>query len=85
ASTASARTQALRVVVSQVRFDEEDLRDFAQNVSYRDRGMPWETRIYDFPDGQHGAGAAMHLQLVLHPDKRLEMIRAQRPNPLFYQ
>ncbi|KAH7723015.1 hypothetical protein AAVH_09487 [Aphelenchoides avenae] len=84
ASSMSLRTQSLRIAVFPLRFvEEENLRDFAQHLSYRHRGMPHEVRIYDFPGEQHGAVAAVHTQIVLHSDNILEMIRARRPNPVF--
>ncbi|KAH7723001.1 hypothetical protein AAVH_09473 [Aphelenchoides avenae] len=75
--------RTLRIVVSPVRFEEEDLRDFAQHLSYRQRGWPGQERIYDFPGEQHDADAAMDLQIALFPGDRLEVVRARRPNPLF--
>ncbi|KAH7702672.1 hypothetical protein AAVH_30170 [Aphelenchoides avenae] len=56
ASTASMRTQPLQIVVSPARVKDEDLRAFAQHLSYR----------------------YLDLQIVLHPDNSLEMIRARR-------
>ncbi|KAH7708161.1 hypothetical protein AAVH_24589 [Aphelenchoides avenae] len=84
ANTSSTRTQPLRIFVSPCSVVEEDLRDFAQHLSYRHRGMPYETRIYDFTDEQQNA--PKHLQIVLHAENNeLEMICAQRPDPLFYK
>lgn len=85
ASSVSLRSEPLRIIVSPARFEEEDLRDFAQHLSHAGRGRPGQLRIYDFPGEQHGAIAAVHLQIVLERDNRLEMIRAQRPNPFFYK
>ncbi|KAH7695599.1 hypothetical protein AAVH_37338, partial [Aphelenchoides avenae] len=85
ASALSMSTQPLIIVASPVPVEEEDLRDFVQHLSYRYRGQPEQLRIYDFPSEQHGPAAAMHLQIVLHPNNRLELIRAQRPDPLFYK
>ncbi|KAH7722994.1 hypothetical protein AAVH_09466 [Aphelenchoides avenae] len=75
------RTRPLRITVSPVRFEEEDLRDFAQHLTYREHGAPRQLRIYDFPVDQQGADAPMHLQIVLHSDNTLETIRAQRLSP----
>lgn len=76
------RTQSLRVFLRPVHFENEDLRDFAQRLSYRYRGTEIETRIYDFPGKQHGKVAAMDLQIALQCDT-LTMIRARRPNAYF--
>ncbi|KAH7720487.1 hypothetical protein AAVH_12020 [Aphelenchoides avenae] len=84
ASSVSMRALPLRIIVSPVRVEDDDLRDFAQLVSYRYRGTPVQKRIYDFPGEQHGAVAAMHLQIVLHADNKLELIRAQRTHWLFH-
>lgn len=81
----SKRTQPLQIVVSSVSFEEEDYRDFAQLLSYFRRGRPRQQRIYDFPAEQHGTDAAMHTQIVLIEDITLVMLRARRPNPLFYE
>ncbi|KAH7725295.1 hypothetical protein AAVH_07088 [Aphelenchoides avenae] len=88
ASSVSKRSLPLRIIVSRV--EAEDLRDYAQNLSYRARGRPEQLRIYKFPDEQHGAVPAIHLQIVLHPDNRLELIRAPRSplrafRPRFYE
>lgn len=74
----------VRIVVSPLRFEPEDLRDFAQQLLYRSRRGPDQSRVYDFPAGEHGAHVAMHLQVVLYPDNSLEMLRARRPTGLFY-
>lgn len=79
----STRTHPLRVIVSPVPVEDEDLRDFAQHVSYRQRGTPEQLRIYDFPGEQHGAINAMHLRIVLHPNNKLVMLRAQRHHEFF--
>lgn len=77
----SARTQSLRIIVSPVRFEEEDLRDFSRHLSYRNRGKPYQMRIYDFPGG---ANSAMDLQIVLREDNSLELVRARRPHIFFH-
>lgn len=71
-----------------VRFEEEDLRDFMQHLSYRNRRTRWEVRVYDFRGEPRGEGAAMDLQITLERSPRwtgdrLQMIRARRPNPYF--
>ncbi|KAH7710681.1 hypothetical protein AAVH_22017 [Aphelenchoides avenae] len=85
ASSVSKRVRPLRIFVSAVRVEDDDLRDFAQLLSHRGRGTPLEVRIYDFPGEQRGAVAAMHMQIVLHPNDKLELIRAQRPSELFHE
>lgn len=78
------RTQSLRIIVSTPPFQEEDLRDFEQYLSYCDRDTPEELRIYNFPDDQHETDATMDLQIVLDRlSNRLELIRARRSSPLF--
>ncbi|KAH7695645.1 hypothetical protein AAVH_37294, partial [Aphelenchoides avenae] len=49
AHSVSMRTQPLRITVSPLRFEDEDLRDFAQYLSYRNRGSLWPMRTYNFP------------------------------------
>ncbi|KAH7714711.1 hypothetical protein AAVH_17910 [Aphelenchoides avenae] len=84
ASALSTHTQRLQICVSPIRFKDEDLRDFAQHLSYRNRGETFQQRIYDFPGELHGADDAMHLQIVLSQENDgLEIIRARRPDPLF--
>ncbi|KAH7708156.1 hypothetical protein AAVH_24584 [Aphelenchoides avenae] len=86
ASALSTHTQRLQICVSPIRFKDEDLRDFAQHLSYRNRGETFQQRIYDFPGELHGAAGAMHLQIVLSQENDgLEMIRALRPDTLFYE
>ncbi|KAH7723028.1 hypothetical protein AAVH_09501 [Aphelenchoides avenae] len=85
ASSLSTRTLPLRITVSPARFEDEDLRDFAEHLSYRQRGTPRQARIYDFPGEQQGADAAMHLQIVLSQGNRLELFRARRPNFFFHK
>ncbi|KAH7698818.1 hypothetical protein AAVH_34084 [Aphelenchoides avenae] len=85
ASDASMRTKPLRISVSPVRLEEEDIRDFEERLSYRHRGRPEQLRIYDFPAEQLEGIAAMHLQIALHPGNRLELIRAPLPNFYFYK
>ncbi|KAH7723029.1 hypothetical protein AAVH_09502 [Aphelenchoides avenae] len=85
ASFMSTRTLPLRITVSPARFEEEDLRDFAQHLSYRRRGTPHEERIYDFPVEHQGADAAMRLQIVLSKGNRLELFRAHLPNFFFHK
>lgn len=65
--------------MSLLRFEDEDLRDYAQHVSY-DR---WPTRIYNFPCEQHGAVAAMRLQIMLHYNE-LILTRARHDSGLFF-
>lgn len=77
------RTQPLRIFVSAVPVEDEDLRDFALHLSYRDRGTPEELRIYDFPGAQQGTIAAIHLQIALYWGNSLELIRARRPHVYF--
>lgn len=77
------RTRPLRILVRPLRFEEENLRDFAEHLSYRKRGQSRELRIYDFPGEQSGTDASMHLQIALFPGDRLELVRARRPNHRF--
>lgn len=81
----STRTQPLRIAVSRSHVEEEDLRDFAQYLSYGNDLVYGRLRIYDFPDKQRGTVAPMHLQIVLSRGGRLELIRAQRPHDAFYK
>ncbi|KAH7694326.1 hypothetical protein AAVH_38631, partial [Aphelenchoides avenae] len=83
ASALSKRTQPLRIVVFSPSVDDDNLRDFEHRLSYRDRGQPRQVRIYDFLGEQHGAVAAVDLQIVLHSDNTLEIIRARRPDCFF--
>ncbi|KAH7708157.1 hypothetical protein AAVH_24585 [Aphelenchoides avenae] len=83
ASSASTRTQPLRIVVSSTSFDDDDFRQFAHCLSYRDRGQPRQVRIYDFLGEQHGAITAVDLQIVLHSDSTIEIIRTRRPDCFF--
>ncbi|KAH7697353.1 hypothetical protein AAVH_35565 [Aphelenchoides avenae] len=86
ASSVSARAQPFRILASWPRVEEEDLRDFSQHLSYRQRGTPHQLRIYDFPGEQQGAVAPMDLQITLYDgDDTLAMIRAQRPNFFFWE
>ncbi|KAH7710428.1 CBN-AGL-1 protein [Aphelenchoides avenae] len=85
ANSVSMRTSPLRIAVSPLRLEDEDLRDFAERLSYRHRGQPPQLRIYDFPAEQQGAFAAMRLQIALHPGNRLELNRAPLPNLYFYK
>ncbi|KAH7701466.1 hypothetical protein AAVH_31402 [Aphelenchoides avenae] len=85
ASSVSTRTQPLRIMVSPWRIEDEDLRDFADHLSYRYRGTPGELRVYDFPAEQRGASAAMHLQIVLFPSNMLGIYRARRPSRGFLE
>lgn len=71
---ASRRTQTLHIVVSSLRFEDEDLHDFEQHLMYRHG----DTRAYGFPGEQRGPVAAMDLQIRLHPDDTFEVIRAAR-------
>ncbi|KAH7693420.1 hypothetical protein AAVH_39544 [Aphelenchoides avenae] len=84
----SKRTQPLRIFVSPVRIEDEDLHDFAQHLVYRrNAGTVYELRIYDFyeyDDDEQGVG--MHVQIVLHSENDgLELILARGPNRLFYE
>ncbi|KAH7723031.1 hypothetical protein AAVH_09504 [Aphelenchoides avenae] len=86
ASSVSTRKQPFRIVASWPRVEEEDLRDFSQHLSYRDRGTPNQLRIYDFPGEQHGTDASIDMQITLNDgDDTLAMIRAQRPNRFFWE
>lgn len=71
--------------MSPVRLEDEDLQDFAQHLSYRQRGQRGQVRIYDFPGEQHGAVAGMRLQIALSGVSRLEVIRAPRSRYDFYE
>jgi hypothetical protein len=82
------RMQTLRIEVGLYprRIEDEDLREFAQHVSYRDRDTQSEKRIYYFPGEQRGEDAAMDLQIVLEPRyNTLRMIRARRLSRFFYK
>ncbi|KAH7702813.1 hypothetical protein AAVH_30023 [Aphelenchoides avenae] len=86
ASSVSTRTRPFRIIVETQRFAEEDLGDFSQHLSYRDRGEPWQWRIYNFSGEQHGTNAAMDTQILLDDgDDSLAMIRARRPNRFFWE
>lgn len=86
------RTRPLRIVVGPLLFDDDDLQGFGQHRSYDDghgqsllfyryRG---KERVFDFPGVQHGADAAMHLQIALNwENNMLELVRARRPNMFF--
>lgn len=79
------RTQPLRIVARPSLVEEEDLRDYAQQLSYcRGRGMPWQEHIYDFACEEHGPAGAMRLQIVLNSIVGLQMIRARRSARCFY-
>ncbi|KAH7696287.1 hypothetical protein AAVH_36644, partial [Aphelenchoides avenae] len=83
ASSVSVRTRPLRITVSPVCFEEEDLRDYAQYLTYRDRGRPWQQRIYSFPCTQRGAVTSTRLQLVLERET-LILSRARQGSLRFY-
>lgn len=86
ASSVSTRTQPLHITLSPSPVEVEDLRDYAQYLSYRNLGQRHQTRIYDFPDEQHAADASMHLQIVFRWEEGILVItRAQRPSPFFYE
>ncbi|KAH7715349.1 hypothetical protein AAVH_17282 [Aphelenchoides avenae] len=84
ASAVSARTQPLRIVVSPVHLEDEDLRGFEEHLSYRDtafvRYVFQPVAVYEFE--QHGAATAMHLKIELCGDK-LTLIRARPDSCLF--
>ncbi|KAH7723030.1 hypothetical protein AAVH_09503 [Aphelenchoides avenae] len=80
ASAVSMRTRWMRIVVCPSPVGDEDLRDFAQHLSYRNRVKPWQYRIYNFPSEHHGSDAAMHTQIVLHPYNSLQLTHAQLPH-----
>ncbi|KAH7725616.1 hypothetical protein AAVH_06796 [Aphelenchoides avenae] len=95
ASTASMRSQTLRIVVCPIpRIRDDDLQRFGEHVSYRKHNEWEDLRVYDFPDEQNG----MHLQIKLkfepanskwkpgnYAGNSLVMVRAQRPNCFFYE
>lgn len=66
-----------------VRFDDEDLREYAQHLTYHDRGSWWRKRIYDFPCEQRGAATAMRLQIVLQYET-LILTRDRHDSGYFY-
>lgn len=82
----STRERPFRVRVSPVRFDDGDLRDFEQHLSYRNRGEDDEERIYDFPgeipwepeEPDEEESTEMHLQIVLNPNKGTLSLRRAR-------
>ncbi|KAH7713279.1 hypothetical protein AAVH_19393, partial [Aphelenchoides avenae] len=83
ASNVSMRTQPLRITGGLERVEEEDLRDFAPYVFYRQRD---DLLSYDFPDEQNGDSATMHLRIAFRPSASyLQIVRARRPNRLFYE
>lgn len=91
ASATSMRTESLRIVVSPSRVAHGELRDFAQHLSRRLQPYySWsvynftDEQLRNFTDDQRGAVHGMHLQMVLHQNQSLEMIRARRPHRLFY-
>ena len=62
----STRTRRFRVRLEPVRFEGEDLRDYAHHLSHHlGRGQPWEHRIYDFFGEQRGEVDAVDLQISL--------------------
>lgn len=80
------RTQSLKISVNLARVDEEDLRDFAQHLSNRDREARWYLLIYDFPGKARGEAAAFDFQIAFRPSASwLQIVRAPRPSPLFYK
>ncbi|KAH7705606.1 hypothetical protein AAVH_27183 [Aphelenchoides avenae] len=85
AISASMRTQSLKIQVSPVTVADEDLRDFAEHLSYAYRGQSYQQRILDFPAEQQGADAAMHLRIVLHShDNTLVLLRAPSSDRVFH-
>ncbi|KAH7714137.1 hypothetical protein AAVH_18532 [Aphelenchoides avenae] len=78
----SMRTRPLRISVSPLPIKEEDLRAFAQHLSYRESPRR-PLRIYEFPAKQHEEDAAMNMQIVLRPGIELEMNRARAQTPSF--
>ncbi|KAH7714708.1 hypothetical protein AAVH_17907 [Aphelenchoides avenae] len=81
ASAVSMRRKPIRIRVSPVPFEEEDLRDYAQYLTAGSSEQPRQWRAYDFPREQCGASTAMDLQIMLHAEHGLEMIRGY---PDFY-
>ena len=79
----SKRTESLRIVVCPSRVGNEELRDFAQHLSHRHQPH-LAVSVYNFTDVQRGAADGMHVQMALHRNDALEMIRARRPHRLFY-
>lgn len=68
-----------------VRFEDGDLSDFEQHLSYRDRGRWSEARIYDFPgelpapnEPSEEVPHEMHLQIVLNPHKGIFTLQRAR-------
>ncbi|KAH7702551.1 hypothetical protein AAVH_30289 [Aphelenchoides avenae] len=82
ASSMSMRVRPLRITVSTVRFEDEDLRDYAQHLTYSGPGCP--KRIYHFCCKQHGAVTAMCLEIVLEGSE-LIMSRARHGSLRFYE
>lgn len=78
------RSRPVRILMSPSSVEDEDLRGYAQNLSYRGRGQPTQCRIYDFSTEQHGAPLEMRLQIVLSSAcGTLKVIRARRQYPFF--
>lgn len=79
------RTLPHRIEVSPLRFEDEDLRDFAHHLSSKHgRDVEWST--YEFPGEQRGDGAAMDMEITLErsppsKDYKLIMNRDSRPTP----
>ncbi|KAH7722962.1 hypothetical protein AAVH_09432 [Aphelenchoides avenae] len=84
ASAAYTPTQPLRIFVSPVPTQDEDLRDFAEYLWYRRHsGTVYQLRIYNFGDP---SDAPVDLQIVLHSENDgLELIRAPRSSRFFYK
>lgn len=51
------RTRPLRITVYPSRFEDVNLPDYVQHLSYR--GNLWPVRVYDFPSKQHGSVTAI--------------------------
>ncbi|KAH7695654.1 hypothetical protein AAVH_14524 [Aphelenchoides avenae] len=81
ASTVSIRTRPLQITLSPSCVEDEELRDYAQYLTYRT--AQWQRRIYNFPCNRHGAVTAMRLQIVLE-DEMLILIHARHDSSQFY-
>lgn len=82
----SLRTQPLQIAVGLAHVEDDDFGDFAQHHTFLDQGSWDQLHIYDFPGEQQGEVAAMDLQIAFRPSAGwLQVVRARRPNSLFYE
>lgn len=75
-------TRSLRIYVSPLRFEDEDLRGYARYLSFRNRDGLSQLRIYNFPCDEHGVVTGVRLQIVLEGET-LTLTRARHENSHF--